>query len=78
MNTRLKNKIRNSESKRNIAIQLLDKSGYMILAFITLGASAITTEWSMQFIVLALIFGLKWVFTGQKQIIQIFTQEGGY
>ena len=75
MNTRLKNRIRNLEVKRDIAIRILDKSGYMILAFVALWASARFSDYSMQFLALAVILGLKWVFDSQKQIIQIFMKE---
>ena len=77
MQSELKNRIKSLEPKRNMAIQILDKSGYMILSFIALWASARFTEWSIQFIALAVILGLKWVFTDQKQIIQIFSKERG-
>ena len=77
MQSKLKNRIKDLEPKRNVAIQILDKSGYMILSFIALWASARFTEWSIQFIALAVILGLKWVFTDQKQIIQIFSKERG-
>lgn len=75
MQSRLKNRVRGLESKRSIAIQILDKSGYMILSFVALWASARFSDYSMQFIALAVILGLKWVFDSQKQTIQIFTQE---
>ena len=75
MSARLKNRIRNLEVKRDIAVRILDKSGYMILAFIALWASARFYELSNQFLALAVILGLKWVFDSQKQIIQIFTQD---
>jgi hypothetical protein len=77
MQSKLKNRIKSLEPKRNMAIQILDKSGYMILSFVALWASARFTEWSIQFIALAVILGLKWVFTDQKQIIQIFSKERG-
>ena len=77
MQSELKNRIKGLEPKRNMAIQILDKSGYIILSFIALWASARFTEWSIQFIALAVILGLKWVFTDQKQIIQIFSKERG-
>ena len=77
MQSKLKNRIKSLEPKRNVAIQILDKSGYMILSFVALWASARFTEWSIQFIALAVILGLKWVFTDQKQIIQIFSKERG-
>ena len=77
MQSELKNRIKSLEPKRNMAIQILDKSGYMILSFVALWASARFTEWSIQFIALAVILGLKWVFTDQKQIIQIFSKERG-
>ena len=77
MQSKLNNTITDLEPKRNMAIQILDKSGYMILSFVALWASARFTEWSIQFIALAVILGLKWVFTDQKQIIQIFSKERG-
>ena len=77
MQSKLKNRIKSLEPKRNITIQILDKSGYMILSFVALWASARFTEWSIQFIALAVILGLKWVFTDQKQVIQIFSKERG-
>ena len=77
MNARLKNRVRGLDLKRNIAIQILDKSGYMILAFVALWASARFAEFTMQFLALSVILGLKWVFDSNKQVIQIFTQERG-
>ena len=77
MQSKLKNRIKGLEPKRSMAIQILYKSGYMILSFVALWASARFTEWSIQFIALAVILGLKWVFTDQKQIIQIFSKERG-
>ena len=77
MNARLKNRVRGLDLKRNIAAQILDKSGYMILAFVALWASARFAEFTMQFLALSIILGLKWVFDSNKQVIQIFTQERG-
>lgn len=77
MKARLKNRVRNMDLKRNIAIQILDKSGYMVLSFIALWASARFADFEMQFLALSIILGLKWVFDSNKQIIRIFTQEGG-
>ena len=77
MNVRLKNRVRGLDLKRNIAIQILDKTGYMILFFIALWASARFAEFTLQFLALSVILGMKWVFDSQKQVIQIFTQERG-
>ena len=75
VNARLKNRVRGLDLKRTIAIQILDKSGYMILSFIALWASARFAEFAMQFLALSIILGLKWVFDSKKQIIQIFMQD---
>lgn len=77
MQSKLKNRIGNLELKRNVAVELLDRTGYAILAFVALLASAITTEWSIQFIVLSIILGLKWIFESQRTVIQILMQEKG-
>ena len=77
MNARLKNRVRGLDLKRNIAVQILDKSGYMILSFVALWASARFAEFTMQVLALSVILGLKWVFDSNKQVIQIFTQERG-
>ena len=77
MNARLKNRVRGLDLKRNIAAQILDKSGYMILSFVALWASARFAEFTMQFLALSIILVLKWVFDSNKQVIQIFTQERG-
>ena len=77
MNARLKNRVRGLDLKRNIAVQILDKAGYMILSFVALWASARFVEFTMQFLALSIILGLKWVFDSNKQVIQIFTQERG-
>jgi len=60
-----------------VAAELLDKSGYAILAFIALWASAVLSTFSVQFIALSVIFGLKWVFGSQKTTIQILMSEKG-
>ena len=72
MNARLKNRVRGLDLKRNIAVQILDKSGYMILSFVALWASARFSDFSNQFLALAVILGLKWVFDTQKTSIQIY------
>lgn len=77
MQSRLKNRIRGFESKSSIAVQILDKSGYMILAFIALWASARFSDFELQFLALSVILGLKWVFDSNKQVIRIFMNEGG-
>ena len=77
MSTRLKNRVRSYQAKRNVAAELLDKSGYAILAFIALWASAVLSTFSVQFIALSMLLGLKWVFDTQKTTIQILMSEKG-
>lgn len=77
MQNRLKNRVKESVVRKEAITGVLDQSKYMILAFIALWASARFADYSMQFLVLAVILGLKWVFESQKQVIQIFTQERG-
>jgi len=77
VNTRLKNRLRSYQAKRNLAVELIDKSGYAILAFIALWASAMLTSFSVQFLCLSMLLGLKWVFGSQKQVIQILMSEKG-
>jgi hypothetical protein len=60
--------------RKEIIAGVLNHSKYMILAFVALWASAIYSDFSMQFLTLAVILGLKWVFESQKQVIQIYTQ----
>lgn len=47
---------------------------YMISSFIAVAASAWFTTFSIQFLVLSLILGGRWIFEGQKQVVQIFTR----
>ena len=77
MQNRLKNRVKESTVRKEAITGVLDQSKYMILAFIALWASARFADYSMQFLTLAVILGLKWVFDSQKQVIQIFTQERG-
>ena len=77
MQNRLKNRVKESVVRKEAITGALDHSKYMILAFIALWASARFADFSMQFLALAVILGLKWVFTDQKQIIQIFSKERG-
>ena len=77
MQNRLKNRVKESVIRKEVFTGALDQSKSMILAFIALWASARFADYSMQFLALAVILGLKWVFESQKQVIQIFTQERG-
>jgi len=74
MQSKLKNRINESRVRKEIIAGVLNHSKYMILAFVALWASAIYSDFSMQFLTLAVILGLKWVFESQKQVIQIYTQ----
>jgi hypothetical protein len=77
MQNRLKNRLKESTVRKEALTGAFDQSKYMILALIALWASARFADYSMQFLALAVIFGLKWVFESQKQVIQIFSQERG-
>ena len=77
MQSKLKNRINETRIGKQIIAGVLDKFKYMILAFVALWASAICSDFSMQFLALAVILGLKWVFESQKQVIQIYTYERG-
>jgi len=77
MQSNLKNRIGYRKLQANAMAGLFDYAKYLILAFVALWASARFAEFSMQFLTLAVILGLKWVFESQKQVIQIFTQERG-
>jgi hypothetical protein len=77
MQSNLKNRIGYRKLEANAFAGLLDYAKYLILAFVSLWASARFADFSMQFLALAVILGLKWVFESQKQVIQIFTQERG-
>jgi len=76
VNTRLKNRVSRFRT-RNLAVELIDKSGYAILAFIALWASAVLSTFSVQFLCLSMLLGLKWVFESQKTTIQILMSEKG-
>lgn len=75
MNAKLRNRIKGKSLKRNVAIRLLDEAGYMLLSFVALWASARFSDFTGQFLALAVILGLKWVFGNRTQVIQIFYPE---
>jgi len=75
MQSKLENRIKKSRVRKGVITGLLDHSKYAVLAFAALWMSARFNEGSRQFLVLAVIFGLKWVFESQRQIIQIFMQD---
>ena len=75
IDTRSINRINGRLTKRSITGHLIDRAGYMILSFVALWASARFSEWSVQFLVLAGILGMKWVLDSHDQVIQIFTHE---
>lgn len=75
MNVRLANRLGNQIPARSVLALLIDRAGYVILAFVALWASARFSEWSEQFIALAIILGWKWICGSQVQVIQIFTHD---
>ena len=75
MNAKLRNRIKGGFLKRSIAVRLLDEAGYMILSFVALWASVRFSDFTGQFLALAVILGLKWVFGNRTQVIQIFYPE---
>ena len=77
MRSKLSGGIKEARLKKKAAEGLFERFKYAVLALIALWMSARFGEMSKQFLVLAVILGLKWVFSDQKQVIQIFTREGG-
>jgi hypothetical protein len=77
MRNRLSDKIKESGLRKNMTGKLLGEFKYVVSALAALWMSAWFGGMCKQFLVLAVILGLKWVFSDQKQVIQIFTQEGG-
>ena len=75
MNSKLGNRIKKLQLRRRMITGLLDHSKYAVLAFTALWMSARFNDYSTQFLALAVIFGMKWIFESQKQIIQIFMQD---
>jgi type IV secretory pathway VirB2 component (pilin) len=77
MRSKLSDRIKEARLKKKVIGELLGRFKYAVLALTALWMSAWFGGACNQFLVLSIILGLKWVFPGQKQIIQIFTQEGG-
>jgi hypothetical protein len=75
MYTKLNSRIKKLRLRKGRITGLLIYSKYIVLAFAALWLSFRFREASLQFLALALILGLKWVFESQRQIIQIFMQE---
>ena len=76
MNIKSKNRISRLIVKKHRAVGLFMQSRYAVLAFVSLWLSAIFTRGSNQLIALAAIFGLKWIFEGLRQTIQIYIERG--
>jgi hypothetical protein len=77
MRTKLNSRINKLWLRKGGITGLLDHSKYAVLAFTALWMSFRFREVSLQFLALAVILGMKWVFGSQKQIIQIFMQDEG-
>jgi uncharacterized ion transporter superfamily protein YfcC len=77
MYTKLNSRIKKLRLRKGRIIGLLIYSKYAVLAFTALWLSFRFREASLQFLALAVILGMKWVFGSQKQIIQIFMQDEG-
>ena len=75
MKAKLKNRIKGKNFKGRAFIRLLDETGYLILSFAALWASAMSDCFTGQFLILSVILGLKWVFGNKVQVIQIFYPE---
>jgi hypothetical protein len=75
MQSRLKGRLSEPRIGKKVIGGALNQAKYMFLAFIALWASARFSDYSMQFLALGLILGLKWVLGSQKQITQIFMQD---
>ena len=55
--------------------QIVNETGYLILAVIAVLASAVATDWTEQLLTVAFIFGWKWICGNQTQVIQIYTAD---
>ena len=75
MDAKVTNRIKNQISKRRILLALLDKSGYLILTFMALLISTMLSDYTEQFLTLAGILGMKWVWGSQAQVLHIFTHD---
>lgn len=75
MNVMPPNRILNCAPRKRVIAQVLDQAGYLILTIIALVVSAVTAEWTEQFLAVAIILGLKWICGNQIQVIQIFTHS---
>ena len=75
MNTKLNSRIKDRAHEKSTVVRLLDEVGYMILSFAALWASVRFSQLAGQFLALAAILGLKWVFGKRAQVIQIFYSE---
>ena len=75
MDAKVTNRIKGHLSKRKILLALLDKSGYLILTFMALLISAMLSDYTEQFLTLAGILGMKWVWGSQPQVMHIFTHD---
>lgn len=77
MRSKLSDGIKETRLRKKAMEGLFEHFKYVAPALIALWISARFDGMREQFLVLAVILGLKWVFPDQKQVIQIFTQEGG-
>lgn len=77
MQNRLSNKIKESGLRKKATEDIFEHFKYAALTLIALWMSIRFGGMCKQFLVLAVILGLKWVFTGRKQPIQIFIPEEG-
>ena len=68
MKAKLKNRITGRALKKSVVVRLIDEAGYMILSFVALWASDRFSDFRGQFLALAVILGLKWVFGNRVQI----------
>ena len=73
MRIKLENRIR--ASRRRLIYRLFSDLGYILLSFMALFLSAAFHDFMWQFMTLALILGLKWIFGNRTQVIQIFSSE---
>jgi hypothetical protein len=75
MNTKLTHRLGKHARQKNLITQIVGEAGYLILAIIALLASAVTTQWTEQFITVAFLLGWKWICGRQTQVIQIYTTD---
>lgn len=77
MNVMPQNRIMHQMPRRSLLGYIVDAAGYEFLAIVSLWASVRFSDWSEQFIALAIILGWKWICGNQPNVVQIINYGRG-